>query len=294
MPFVLGYRDRVVDALVSGGSWLPTAPLSNIQTDDIQQAAISVDAADASTQFDVDLGDAVPVGMFVIGPVNITEGAGTYRIRSFSDSSYTTAVYDTGEVLIDGDVVDWANPNDWLEWEDVNFWSGIIPSSVSELPLYIVNIVPVAQIAQTTQQWFRVELSDSSNVDGRISVGAVRFFTALRPSLNYSPDGNEFSFQWLTDTVESLGGSRKFWRRGRRRRLRVNWPVLSESELFDDFFLVGLKSGISKQVFVVPEETDTADYRRRRAFMATLSQSPPIAQAAAGYGSTSIDLEEVI
>lgn len=294
MPFVLGYRDRVVNALVSGGSWLPTAPLANIQTDDIQQAAVSTDASAASTQFDADLGDVASVGMFVIGPVNMTEGAGTYRIRSFSDSNYTTAVYDTGETLIEGEVVDWSNSNDWLEWEDINFWSGAVPSSVSELPLYIIDIVPAAQLSQTTQQWFRVELSDPSNVDGRVSVGAVRFFTALRPSLNYSPNDNALSFQWLTDTVESLGGSRKFWRRGRRRRLRVSWPVLSGSELFDDFFLVGLKSGISEQVFVVPEDTDSADYKRRRAFMATLSQSPTIVQAAAGYGSTSFDLEEVI
>lgn len=294
MPFVLGYNDRAKDAIFSGGSWLATAPLSNVQTDDIQQAAISSDATAASSIMNIDLGEAKKVGMFVVGPVNLTEGAGSYRIRSYSDSAYTTQVYDTGTVVITGDVVDWSDSNDWLEWEDVNFWSGILPSSVSELPLYIIDVVPLAQIAETTQQWFKIELVDADNVDGRISVGAVRLFESLRPSLNYAPDGNEFSFEWLTDAVESLGGTKKYWRRGRRRRLRVNWPLLDEAELFSDFFLVGLKSGISQQVFVVPEEDDSADYKRRRAFLATFSQSPPIAQAAAGYGSTSLDLEEVI
>lgn len=294
MPFVLGYDDRAKNAIFSGGSWLSTAPLSNVQTDDIQQAAISSDATAASSIMNIDLGETKQVGMFVIGPVNLTEGAGSYRIRSYSDSGYTTPVYDTGTVVITGDVVDWSDPDDWLEWEDVNFWSGILPSSVAELPLYIIDVIPISQISETTQQWFKIELVDADNVDGRISVGAVRLFETLRPSLNYAPDGNEFSFEWLTDAVESLGGTKKYWRRGRKRRLRVNWPLLNETELFSDFFLVGLKSGISQQVFVVPEEDDTADYKRRRAFLATLTQSPPIAQAAAGYGSTSFDLEEVI
>lgn len=294
MPFVLGSKDRGVEALLAGGSYLSTAPLSNLQTDDPQQAAISTDAAPENTQVTVDLGASHPIGMFIFGPCNLTEGQATYRIRSYSDATYTTVLYDSTERTVTGTVVDWADPETWFEWEDPNFWSGIGKSEVSELPLYVIEIVPSASSGLTNTQWFKVEFNDPLNIDGRIEIGVGKFFELLRPPMNYAADGNEFSFQWLTDETESLGGAINYWERGRRRRLRVSWPALQESVLFDDVFLLALRAGVSRQVFVVPEENDTADYMRRRAFLATLMQSPPIAQAAAGYGSTSFDLKEVI
>lgn len=294
MPVVIGYDDYCANALMSGGAWSASAPLTNTQTDDVQEVAVSIDATEASTQYDIDLGSIQPVGMCVIGPVNLTEGEATYRIRSYTDADQLTTLYDSGVLPVTGTVVDWDDPDTWFEWEDEQFWDGIGRSDVSDLPLYLIVVIPEAQLSDTNAQYFKIEFSDENNIDGQIRVGCVKMFRAFRPAYNYSADGNDFSLSWLVNTNETLGGARFYWDRGVRRALRLSFPAISQDELFTDWFRIAYHSRLSKQIFIVPEENDDAPTMRKRAFLATFKQSPPIAQAAAGYGSTSIDLEEVI
>lgn len=294
MAAVTGYSDCCADALVSGGAWTSSAPLTNIQTDDVQDVAVSLDATAVSTQIDIDLGSIQPVGMIVAGPINLTEGEATYRVRSFLEADHTTTLYDTGVLTVTGFVVDWDDPDTWYEEEDDRFWDGIGTSDVSELPLYLIIIVPEAQLTETNAQYFKIEFSDENNIDGQIRVGCVKMFRAFRPAYNYSAGDNDFSLSWLTNINESLGGSRSYWDRGVRRALRLSWSVVPQDELFTEWFRIAYNSRLSRQIFIVPEESDDAPTMRKRAFLATFKQSPSIVQAAAGYGSTSIDLEEVI
>lgn len=293
MPCVIGYDDLIQTALLSGGNWVSSLPLTNIQDGDVQTVARSATAQASDTVIIADFGKIQQVGIVVIGPCNITSGA-TYRIRSFIAADHSVTLYDSGSLTVSGIIVDWSNTNTWLEWEDQNFWTGIGESEVSDLPLFIVTVIPTSHLSETNAQFWQININDADNIDGHIDIGRIFVGPAYRPTLNYAPSDNEFSIEWLTDVSESLSGSRYFWRRGFRRKLRLSWPQLPDSELFGTWFKIGFHSGLNEQIFIVPEENDDAPTMRKRAFLATFKQTPPLAQAQAGYGSTLLDVEEVI
>lgn len=76
----LGWNNRTDSGTLSGGSWQSTLPLSNLQNRQVQKVARSTDATTASTQFQIDLGQARPIGVVglivhnigVTGKVRIT------------------------------------------------------------------------------------------------------------------------------------------------------------------------------------------------------------------------------
>jgi hypothetical protein len=293
MPFAIVYQDYARNAVLGGGNFVSTLPRANLQTDDPRTVARTLSADADDTFITADLGAIRQIGGIVLGPTNASPGS-SYRIRSYADAGMTVAKYDSGVKELSGAVVDWSDTNEWLEWEDPDFWLGLIPSDVEELPLYIVETIPAAQVGEGNAQWWKIELFDPGNAQGHIDIGRLVLGRVFRPVNNYEPGSNEFSFQWLTDVTESIGGLRTYWERGMRRSGRFSWPVVDESEAFDDWFRLGLRSGLSRQVFIIPEESDTGELLRKRAFLATLTKSPPLVQINLDLASTSIDAEEVI
>jgi len=274
--------------LLTGGSWLAALPLTNLQDDDIQRVARSNGATSAATKFIVDLGLPQTVDGIVLGPTNVTPGS-TWRVRAYSDNTLTTLVYDSTLQTVDGDVINWANPPEWLEWEDPNFWYGIV-GDIDELPQYLTHIIPEAT-APIAQYWL-IEFFDEGNIDGAVDVGRLMIASAFRPSLNYT-DNNGFGLRPLTDVQESLGGLRSYWDRGVRRSFRAQFQYLAEAEVFGAAFRMMLRSGVSRQVFVVPNPDDT-NYGTRRSFLATFKTVPEIQQLLAARGALAVDLEEVL
>jgi hypothetical protein len=293
MPVVIGYQDYAAMATFGGAaSFVTGLPLTNVQDPDPRTVARTASADPADTQFTVNLGAARPVGLIAIGPLNMSPGS-TGRIRGYSDAGMSSEVYDTGVLTVEGTLIDWADTDEWLAWEDVDFWLGVSESEVAELPLYLIHVVPAASAAQATAQFWKVTLEDTANFDGYIDIGGVHFMRVHRPAWNYG-EGNSFELTWLTDVAESLGGLRTWWNRGMRRRLRLTWSALPQDEVFDDWFRIALKSRTDKPVFLVPEEGDDVTNMRKRAFLATLTATPAIQQIVHALAAVSIDAEEVI
>lgn len=294
MPFALGYKDCVPTSVVSGGGWLPELPLSNIKTDDLEEVARSASLDPADTQFVIDTGAVPNVGMIVLKVPNASPNL-QYRIRSFSDVGLTQMAFDSTLLQIEsGTSVDWSDSSTWLAWEDPNFWTGIVPSEYGDLPLYIVSTIPAVDSAKGQNRYWLTELFDETNSDGHLDVASEMLLRIFRPEYNYAPDSNLFQPKFLKDTEESKGGRRTHNEIAIRRVSRFNWPMISEEEAFGQFARIGLLSRDSRPVFLLPEETDTGDRLRLRAFPATLNESPPIAQLNVALGSTSIDAEEVL
>lgn len=278
--------------ILSGGSWETTLPLDNMQDPDIQVVARSTDATLTSTKFSIDLGREQPVGGLAFGPTNMSPGS-TWIARAYSDAAMTAQVYSTGTQQVTGEVIDWTDTNDWLEWENPGFWLGIDDfASFTELPQFNYHVVAVADLALTTAQYWRLELSDTANADGHVDIGRLMIGRQYLPSYGYSVDNN-FSIDPLVDVEESLGGLRSYWERGYRRSLRLTFPVLTDDELFDSVFRMMLRSGLSRQIFVVPDPSD-ASFGVRRSFLATFKTIPAIQQALMERGTTAMDFEEVL
>jgi hypothetical protein len=276
---------------MSGGTW--TLPVANMQDPDIAVVARSANATNAATTFRVDLGSEKQVDGMAFGPCNLSPGA-TWRAVACSDSGYTTVVYDTGVLSINGEIIDWADTASWLEWEDSGFWLGISDySSLTELPQFNYHIVPVADIADATARYWEFTFDDELNADGYLDIGRLVMAAAFRPAHNYNED-NSLSFEQLVDIEESLGGKRQYFERGIRRVFRAGFTHLTKDELFGDTLRMALRSARSRQVFVVPDPDDV-DHGARRSFLATLKEVPAIQQLlVSGRGSTSFDFVEVL
>lgn len=290
---VILYENFADRATLSGGSWLSALPLTNLQDADVGRVARSANATTTATQFKANLGSPKGVHGLAIGPCNLSPGS-QWRARAYSDSAYTSLVYDTDWQEVTGEVIDWTDTAEWLEWEDNGFWLGISDfEALSELPQFLFHVVPSASLGLATAQYWKVEFDDTGNADGYVQSGRLMIAAALRPSHNYGED-NSLSVTPLTDVEESLGGRRAFQERGLRRSFRCGFTYLSDGQLFGDTMRMTLRSGISRQVFVVPDPDD-ATYGARRSFLATMKQLPAIQQMlAAELGTTAFDFEEVL
>lgn len=82
---VLSWNNRTDTSTLSGGSWVATLPLANLQNRQVQKVARSSNAQTSSTQFNVDMGQAYTVGVVALVVHNISI-AGKVRV-SGSDSS---------------------------------------------------------------------------------------------------------------------------------------------------------------------------------------------------------------
>lgn len=283
---VLLYENFADSGIYSGGSWLAALPLTNMQDDDIALVARSSNATTAATKFTVNLGRVRAVDAVAFGPANLSPGS-TWRARGYSDSGLTTLVYDTGIQTGVGDTIDWSDTGEWLEWEDPGFWYGI-SESLDELPQFYYHVAPTAQSAQ----YWLFEISDVGNFDGAVTIGRLLIAKAFRPSINYG-ESNDLSLVPLTDMEESDGGLRKYRERGLRRAYRCTFQWLDESEIFGDVFRMQLRSGTSRQVFVVPDSDDLS-FGSRRSFLATFKTLSPLQQLLVDRGTTALDLEEVL
>lgn len=85
----LGWNNRTDSGTLSGGSWLATLPLTNLQNRQVQRVARSSSAAVASTQFQIDLGQARSIGVAALVVHNISV-SGLVRIKAASVASTLT------------------------------------------------------------------------------------------------------------------------------------------------------------------------------------------------------------
>jgi hypothetical protein len=163
------YQNFADSALFGGGSYLASLPRENAQDADIGRVARTTDAANASTKLTLDIGGNKPVRGIAIGPTNLSPGS-TYRIQAFSDAAMTVQEFDSGIQSFAGSTIDWSDPNNWLEWEDDGFWSGVpdLWSSAS-VPTWLIEAF--ASIVQ--QRYWLIELFDANNADGYVQFGRV-------------------------------------------------------------------------------------------------------------------------
>ena len=285
---VVLFENDADTATLSGGSYRSTLPRTNMQTADIRTVARTTDAANASTMVKVDLGAIKQIDGVALGPINASPGA-TYRVRSYSDSSFSTLKYDSGTRTLPGTVVTSTD----LEWEDSGFWYGLNTETLlPELPVFLIEIIPAASLTLAQQQFWKIEIFDSANASGYLDIGRLFMGRAFRPAINYDED-NGFGLSALTDMVESLGGKRTYFERGIRRTLRLSFKYLTETEAFGDAFRMAVKARDSRQIFIVPDYGDTT-YLQERSFLATFKTIPSIQQLLVSRGATAIDAEEVL
>lgn len=82
----LAWQNRVDEGTLSGGSWLSTLPITNMQTRQVQKVARTTNAANASTLFTLDLGSAKQIGVLAAVVHNMSVTA-KVRVRGSASST---------------------------------------------------------------------------------------------------------------------------------------------------------------------------------------------------------------
>ena len=172
---VIGYRNRIDDATLSGGSFVAACPITNVQDKRITRVARSSDATAASTRFDIDLGAALACQGFAVVNHNASAAA-TWTITGGTSSGASDTYSGSAR-----SAVQMSTSADVLEWEDSGFWEGTGDEWVRNMhPLIYVHT------AQITARYWRIQITDTANADGYVQFGRVYIGPVLIPALNDS------------------------------------------------------------------------------------------------------------
>ncbi len=172
----LCWPNYIDDAVVSGGSWVSTLPLTHVQDDRTSVVAKTTSLDPAATQFSITLPKRERLQVLAIYAHNLSATA-TIRVRVYRDAGQTDLIDDTGwqnvwPVLYGLDDVIWGNDNFWnrrLSEDDRQKYTPLTPVLFEERLL---------------GSSLHVELLDISNPDGAIMLGRVMPADVWQPIKN--------------------------------------------------------------------------------------------------------------
>lgn len=282
MSLILTYNCLSDDATLTGGSWAPTLPLGNLQTEDIAHVTRSTDAALASTQFNVTLAGTQTLKTFLLGPTNCSTGF-KYRLRAYSDA-HVTITYDSG----------WVQPqavpdSSDLEWEDPYFWLGLASFDDPRRGLWMIHVFDQAQ---TAQHW-SVEIDDLVNSDGYVQFGRLFLGSHWVPSTDYAVGGNGLGLENASLKSTTLSGAEHFYRRQNPRVFSFGFDHLPHSEAFGSGFHFMRIAGFDGEVHVIPDPSDVSNLQMRSIF-GRIKQMDQLQQAVWQIASMGFEIKEIL
>lgn len=174
----LCWPNYIDKATLSGGSWVSSFPLSHMQDRRLAVVSRSNSTDPADTQFIVTLNRRRPVRCVAVAAHNLSVSA-TVRIRVYRDAARTDLIWDSGETWVWPAVYGLSD----VVWGDENFWNR---RPTQEDQASFTPLMTVFPDVDTTAEAVHVELFDSSNSDGFVSIGRPLIADAWQPIFNAS------------------------------------------------------------------------------------------------------------
>lgn len=281
-----GYPNRTDEGALSGGSWLASLPLTNLQDRVIAHVTRSTDLLLASTKFEVNLGQARWIGTLALIGHNLTVTAKARVTGATSQANLTTApAYTSGWVNV------WPTgviPQEMLEWEDDNFWLGTL--TAEQRAAY--NTPFTHTFARAALQWWRVEIDDAGNPAGYVQVGRLFVSDLWAPIYNYSY-GAELGLEDRTGVEESLGGVEFFDAQSKYRSVRLSLDWLSMDEAYARVMEMQRMLGSKGELLVIPDADDTT-HGFRRTLVGRLLRLNPVRHPRNDTYQVAMDIKELL
>lgn len=282
----LAWQNRTDDGTLSGGSWLSSLPLVNLQNRQVQKVARSTNATTASTQFQIDLSTARNIGVVALVGHNISV-TGQVRISCSDTATFTTTQYTSGWVDVwPAGVVPMAS----LNWEDTNFWLGTLSDEQRKgfQSPYILRLAS-AQIAR----YWKVEISDVNNTDGYLQVGRLFMAAGWTPSINYTY-GAALGYQDPTPVDTSLSGAEYFDVRPKYRVMDLGFDYLGQTDAYGYVLEMQRVAGVSGELLVMPDGGADASQRPIISFVGRLRQMGATSQTKPNAYSVKFEIKELL
>lgn len=283
---IMGFPNLAEKCSLSGGSWLASLPLSNLQDRRISKRARSTNATTASTQFRFTLDKERIINLFAVIGHNLTTSA-QFRIRGNTSATFSTPLYDSGWKDVWSDMADGIYGG--LEWESDSFWSWkMAPEESAYYPglafEYAENIV--------TYRYWQIEFNDVSNPDGYIEIGRLFVGNSFEPETNASFGWN-LAYEDASIIEEALGGAEYYDYRPKYRvaRFGLNW--LSDVEAMTTALGASRILGVTDEVLLIWNRDDSNNLMRQ-SFLGRLRTLSPIENPDPIRFTTSFEIKEII
>lgn len=283
---IIGFPNRVDRATLSGGAWVESLPLANLQDRALARVARSIDLDPGSTWFDIAFDRQRTIRVIALVRHNISTN-GRIRIRASDQADFSALKYD--ETLDAWPAVS----SDWnideLEWENDNYWLG----SYSQEDIEGQTPISVRVLQEAIQaRYWRVNIIDTGNPAGFIDLG--RGFIGdgfLNPKINYAY-GASLGYEDATTVQTALSGAEFFDPREPLRVMRFQLSHMEDFEAFSQGLELTRRAGTWREVFVIADPTDS-QFGPVRNFMGRLRQLSPLEQAAFQLNSMSFEIKEL-
>ena len=260
------WNNQSDSASVSGGNWLTTLPKTNVQNRLLTIVARSIGVATSATQMDLDLGPGSNVySAICILSHNLSVNA-TVRVTADPVAGFPAPVFDSGWV----DAYAYVVPMSERLWEMPNWWDG--KPTEDDLEGYSLNTLIYTDVL-TTARYIRVEVDDTTNVNNYIDIG--RIIVAPMTELAINTDyGATLSWTDRSEIGESIGGSEFFDSRLKKREFTCAGSNMFDDEALGTIFEIQKQQGITGEIFIVPDQSDTK-HGFRRSFLARMTARHP-------------------
>lgn len=249
---IISYPDNTMSALLSGGSWQATAPLTNLKNTLLSCVARSTNALATSSIIQVDLVNALNIRVISLIAHNISKD-GTVRARGYSDSGYTTMVSgaDTGTVRL---------------------WPvGFTATDVANYP----KTWTYCFSSYKTARYWKIEITDTTNSMGYIELGRCWMGEAtFEPAVGVSY-GAGLGYTSRDVIEESIGGILWGEKRVPRRSLTAVFEMLTPAERRKALLIQKLLTETT-EAFWITNSLATQDDLLFEAFPCYLRQPSPL------------------
>jgi len=256
--------------VISGGSWQPTLPLVNLQSQLLSKPARSTNLLAASTKLVVDLGVARPVGMLAIGKHN-GSSAGTVVAKLSNVADFSATVHTSAALPL------------WPAGKIAEDMDG-----------YNVNWFYTPPEGLTATRYVELDFSDPANPAGYLDLARLMIGGKFQPAVGFHFGGVNIGWEDPTKVDTSKGGVDWFDIMQPFRVKRFQLDDLSDSEAYDTVFEMQRRLGKHGQTFISFDPAATGFRRWQRSFLCTMRHLSPIEWPYAGGNSVGFEAKEVL
>lgn len=263
MSIMIGYRNRIDAATLTGGAWSSTLPRDNIKTREMEEVARTIDATNGSTVVNIDLSDSYAVRVVTLHNHNLSKDA-RWKVNLGSTSG-------GAEIYSGAYQAAWfLNFDDpFTPWESGAWWT-MPDTDYRRHPFMAVILIPPGYASR----YLRIEIDDAANADGHVQIGRMFVGDGLTPEVGMSY-GMQDGWQDLSSVAYADGGADFIYRRQRRRYTSFVLEHLSQTREFPRFHEFLRRVGTVEEVLYLPSMTDYQACQRT-GFLGMLSEMSPI------------------
>lgn len=232
---------------------------------------------------------AVTLQVFALVRSNLQKDA-TWRIRGYSDSGFTTLVYDSGSLA--------AWPEQWpvgvLQPGSPNYSDRKFTNAQIADAKY--DVLHIADTAQTARYW-QIDIADATNTDGYLEIAFLVMAPGHRPGgVNVGgnvANGAELGFFSMSSAEEALSGVRLVDNQPIARTMTLAFPATRLGESVAVLHRMIRTLGLSGLVYVVFDDSDV-ELLQARSFLAQLTELSPLQLVQYGQQTVVLSLREVL